>query len=268
MNWLKPSLCPLLLPLSSSLLLFVLLHSLLPPLICFSSFTTINWMSSGPPAKKIKVSLFNEEGDSSSSSSSSSATSNPPTKVVNDFIIEEKNVCKVKECVEKGIAGKSCPHMTIRQMYAFDHDKKTGAFSVSGRVTKNCVLEPESLEDYGLMMKAMARDAEINRSKRSTKTLVAESNLLTGTNGEMVFIPPVHANKEKVEKDRSENDIKKDLLTALGDNERMTMKELCGFCKCKDSDLKPLLDKFCYYHKKGQYVKFYELKQEFKNYAR
>ena len=206
--------------------------------------------SPGPPTKKIKVSLFNEEviASSSSSTSSTTATSNPPVKAVNDFIIEEKNVCKVRECVEKGIAGVSCPHVTIRQMYAFDHDKKTGAFNVAGKVTKNCILEPESLEDYGLMMKAMAREAEIAKSRRSVKPLVAESNILTGTDGEMVFIPPAHANKE-LKVDRDGEDLKNELITLLSNNERMTSKELSERCKCDKGDLKPLLDTYCIYYK-------------------
>ena len=175
-------------------------------------------------------------------------------------------MCKVRECVEKGTAGISCPHVTIRQMYAFDHDKKTEAFSVAGKVTKNCILEPACLEDYGLMMKAMAREAEISRNRKSTKGLVAESNTLMGTDGEMAFIPPAHANKE-LRVERSGEDLKQDLLTILNENEFMTMKELLERCKCFESNLRPLLELYCQYHKNGQHRYSYELKNEYKAHA-
>ena len=81
----------------------------------------------------------------------------------------------------------------------------------------------------------------------------------------MIFVPPVHANKEKMEKNRDISELTQDLFEAMSKNGRMTMKELCTLCRCSNTDLKPVLDKYCIYHKKGQYKMFYELKTEYKN---
>ena len=56
--------------------------------------------------KKIKVALLDDDKGAGN-------------EAVNDFIVEEKNVCRMKECVAKG----SCSHVNRMDLYAFSYNE-------------------------------------------------------------------------------------------------------------------------------------------------
>ena len=198
--------------------------------------------------KKIKVKLLSEE-----------VASRDEDVTVKDFVVEEKNVCKV--C---GVSA-FCPHGNGLQLFAFNYDDKKEAFSVAGKITKNATLEPENNDDFGRMLKEFAKQAESSRpaalpydpnsQKRDRDDAMKDR--------ENPFILPTVAKKQRGKVDLT--DLQHLLIKTLGKEGRMSLKELTAACDCSEPDIKPLLGNFCIFHKKGEFKFLYELKDEFKN---
>jgi hypothetical protein len=70
------------------------------------------------PLKKIKVSLLDDalgpEGEQHQETVITSSSLRPkPSAAVNNFMVEEKNVCRVKECVGRGMSVSCSLHLSL-----------------------------------------------------------------------------------------------------------------------------------------------------------
>ena len=196
------------------------------------SVTMISESNMGPPSKKIKIKLAPDPDV-------------PYVAGMNDFILEELS--------------------TGPQLFSFNYNDTSQAFSIAGKVTKKCTLMPENFNSYGKMRQEVEKKDSI---KRRTVQSLDNRNVSINLNGshEIPFIPPVYADK-KIGKDYTidQDELRQNLFFAMGREEKMTLKELLQVCSCNEADLKTLLSSYCVYNKKGLNKYYYELKPEYKD---
>jgi len=202
-----------------------------PNAILGNLFVTPIQDASGKVTKKIKLKLLPEEGHS--------------TPSVDDFIVEE-------------LPGGP-------QLYAFNYNEETESFAVSGKVTKNCNLMPESANAFGNLQIALAEQRDEERRRVKILDRKGTLQLNTDPSKTVPFIPPVLLDKKKrLQAGAEKSDLLDNLFAAFKKEEYLTLKDLIQYCACTEQDLKQAVKEYCDYNSKGKFKNFYQLKREFK----
>jgi len=169
------------------------------------------------------------------------------------------------------------------QLLAFSHvgnDENEG-YAILGNITKKLDMKPRGTSQYREIIKDRTLKADSKKETRST-----DHQLFTKSSDVSKYVvdfrlPKTEFKKNQlIEKRRKEcaddmaqsESLRSIIFEVFAQNEHNTFKDLVAICKdqpgyTKEKDLKDMLDNYAFYHSKGPWKGFYELKGEFKDFT-
>lgn len=171
------------------------------------------------------------------------------------------------------------------QLLAFSHadndNNDNESYALLGNVTKKLDMKPRGTAQYREIIKHRTITAEMKKETKSTDHQLFTKNSDVAKYVVDFRLPKTEFKKNQlIEKRRKEcaNDMAQiDSLRSLifevfAQNEHNTLKDIVAICKdqpgyTKEKDLKDMLDNYAFYHSKGPWRGFYELKPEFKDFT-
>jgi hypothetical protein len=198
-----------------------------------------------PPSKKINVSLTQTEEEKINNID------------VNNFTLED--------IVSSG-----------DQMMAFSVNSETDAYGVQGQITKNLLLKPVGTNNY----RNLVRDRGVQIRKNTLVVSTADQrNAMSSGAGHIVdfIVPPTqrrYLNKAGTLEGYDSEKLRGKLFEAFNACEQQGFKEIIEFCKDisgftkdKEKELKEQLEIYAFYWGKGKHRGKWELKSEYKDYT-
>lgn len=218
--------------------------------------------SSVPGKKRSKVSIQLRSDTGAVSDSGGSASTSELSKIT-EYTLDEIQAMK----------------STNSNMVVFDSNEDQD-FALKGHVSTFWSLTPKDNEQYRQAVKSrqLAASTKVHSVKSiDSKAVFEHSNKVQ----DVGFKPPAYVTGNRLDSDnqaayasrrgRGEKatekeiqEIKKKLLEVFGKREHLTFKEINGYCKAYEPDLRELVKKYCDYHIKGSLKTHYELKPEYK----
>jgi len=155
------------------------------------------------------------------------------------------------------------------------------SYALLGNITKKLDMKPRGTAQYREIIKHRTITAEMKKETKSTDHQLFTKNSDVAKYVVDFRLPKTEFKKNQlIEKRRKEcaNDMaQSDSLRSLifevfAQNEHNTLKDIITICKdqpgyTKDKELKDMLDNYAFYHSKGTWRGFYELKPEFKDFT-
>jgi hypothetical protein len=123
---------------------------------------------------------------------------------------------------------------------------------------------PESATAFGNLQIALGEQREEERKKVIMLSHKGALQMSSDPSKAVPFIPPIIEKKKRPQIAGERAEIIEGFFAAFKREEHLTLKELQTRCSCSEQDLKPMLQEFCEYNKKGSFKNFYNLKREFK----
>lgn len=214
------------------------------------------------PRSKVSIQLRSDIGDIGGENSMDVDTTDKPPAIT-EFTLDEIQSMK----------------SASSNMVVFDSNETQDSFSLKGHVSTFWSLTPKDNEQYRQAVKSRQLNAstKIHSVKAiDSKAVFEHSNKIQ----EVGFKPPAYVTSNRPDLDQTGlgmkrprgekatekelKELKKKLLEVFGKREHLTFKEINGYCRAYESDLRDMVKKYCDYHIRGALKNYYELKPEYK----
>lgn len=153
-------------------------------------------------------------------------------------------------------------------LLAFVHDPDRERYSVAGRCTKSLVLKPKDNSQYHELRKKRVLAEQVRKESQYLAASDIAGRRVTAAD---YIVNPSNSSSssKRIKQEIDPSMIRNRIFTAFAKDNKVLFADILASCKdmagISADSLRPVLETYATFHKKGQYHSYWELKPEYRS---